>query len=59
VADAYAEDFSEFGYDPADWAGGQPTVSESGTDRRWRAEVVARNAFIDSMFDWLDELRGS
>jgi predicted O-methyltransferase YrrM len=59
VADAYAEDFTEFGYDPADWGGGQATVSESPADRHWRSEVVARNAFIDRMFDWLDELRGT
>jgi hypothetical protein len=58
VAAIYAEDFREFGYDAEDWAGGQPTVSESGADRRWRSEVVARNAFIDRMYDWLDALRG-
>ena len=58
VAGIYAEDFSAFGYDPADWHGGKPTVNESAEARRWRAEVVARNAFIDRLYDWLDESRG-
>ena len=57
VADAYAEDFREFGYDPEDWRGGQGSVADSEADRRWRAEVVERNAFIDRMFDWLNPQR--
>jgi hypothetical protein len=57
VADVYRDDFREFGYDPGDWAGGRATVPESATDRRWRAEIVARNAFIERLYDWLDGLR--
>jgi predicted O-methyltransferase YrrM len=57
VAEAYAEDFAEFSYDPDDWRGGRGTVEETGAYRRWRAELVERNAFIDRMFDWMDELR--
>jgi predicted O-methyltransferase YrrM len=57
VAEAYAEDFAEFSYDPDDWRGGRDTVEETDAYRRWRAELVERNAFIDRMFDWMDELR--
>jgi predicted O-methyltransferase YrrM len=57
VADAYAEDFREFGYDPQDWRGGQQLVADTEADRRWRAEVVERNAFIHQMFDWLNPQR--
>jgi predicted O-methyltransferase YrrM len=51
VADIYAEDFREFGYDPGDWCGGH--------DRRWRAEIVERNALIDELYDWLKKSGGS
>jgi hypothetical protein len=59
VAEIYTDDFREYGYDPGDWIGGQETLCESADDRRWRAEIVSRNAFIDRMYDWLYELRGS
>jgi hypothetical protein len=57
VAEVYAEDFTAFGYDAQDWHGGRPTVTASEVNRRWRAEIVARNRFIDRMYDWLDRLR--
>lgn len=53
VVEIYAEDFREFGYDPADWRGGREIPVESESDRRWRAEVVERNALIDELYDWL------
>lgn len=52
VADTYAEDFKTFGYDIADWRGGAPIV-ETEEERRWRAEVVARNAMLDWLYDRL------
>jgi hypothetical protein len=58
VAEAYAEDFTEFGYDPEDWAGGD-AVADTDIERRWRLEVVERNALIDRLYDWLDALRGT
>jgi predicted O-methyltransferase YrrM len=57
VAEVYADDFREFGYDPDDWRGGRDRIVETDADRRWRAQLVERNAFIDRMFDWMDELR--
>jgi hypothetical protein len=52
VAQAYAGDFAHFGYDPDDWRGGKDIV-ESVEERRWRAEVVARNALIDRLYTHL------
>jgi hypothetical protein len=57
VATSYAEDFRAYEYDIDSWRGGQRSISESEAYRRWRAELVERNAFIDRMFDWMDELR--
>lgn len=57
VAELYADDFQEYGYDPQDWRGGNDAVADTEGDRRWRAELVERNAFIDRMFDWMEELR--
>lgn len=54
VAQAYAEDFSVFGYDPQDWRGGSGSVEDPDWMRRWRAEIVERNATIDRLYDWLD-----
>ena len=53
VADAYAADFAAFGYDPADWRGGRSDFSESPVERQLRAEIVARNAMIDKLYDFL------
>lgn len=52
VAQAYAGDFAQFGYDPEDWRGGQPLV-ETTAERQWRAELVARNALIDRLYTHL------
>lgn len=57
VAEIYADDFREYDYDPEDWRGGRGKVTETEDYRRWRAELVERNAFIDRMFDWMEELR--
>lgn len=56
VARAYADDFAQFDYDANDWQGGA-SISESAEERRWRAEVVARNAMIDWLYDQLDKPR--
>jgi predicted O-methyltransferase YrrM len=53
VAEIYAGDFREFGYDPEDWRGGQAFVPETESERRWRTEVVERNAVINDLYDWL------
>jgi len=53
VAEIYAEDFRTFDYDPGDWQGGAEIAVETESDRRWRAEVVERNAVIDDLHAWL------
>jgi hypothetical protein len=53
VAKAYAEDFAEFGYDPADWQTNAGTPPNSTQDEHWRAELVARNAMIDRLYTHL------
>jgi hypothetical protein len=58
AARAYAEDFSCFGYDAQDWRGGSP-FSETAEERRWRAEVVARNAMLDDVYSQLSAATSS
>jgi hypothetical protein len=55
VAKVYAEDFALFGYDSADWrkqdgAGGNGVPPD---EDYWRAELVARNALIERLYDHL------
>jgi len=58
IAQCYSEDFVAFGYDPDDWRGAEDLViEESAADARWLREVVARNEFIDSIFDLLNPFR--
>lgn len=59
VTEIYAGDFREFGYDPEDWRAGAPMAVESDADRRWRAEIVERNAVIDELYDWLKKTDGT
>jgi hypothetical protein len=54
VAGAYAEDFRRFGYDPEGWRGGSVPPTETDGERRWRREVVKRNAMIARLYDELD-----
>lgn len=53
IGHAYAQDFAALGYDSEDWRGGSGTIVEPHWMRRWRAEVVERNATIDRLYDWL------
>jgi predicted O-methyltransferase YrrM len=53
VAGAYAADFSVFSYDPDDWFGPPADFSETQSEKRLRAEIVARNAMIDRLYDFL------
>jgi hypothetical protein len=53
VARAYAEDFAEFAYDPADWRADGGAPQNSAQDEYWRAELVARNAMIDQLYTHL------
>ena len=55
VAEAFAEDFAAFGYDRESWRLPEPPppIVETQEVVHWRAEVVARNAVIDMLYDEL------
>jgi hypothetical protein len=58
IAQCYSEDFVAFGYDPDDWRCADDVfIEESAADVRWLREVVARNEFIDGIFDLLNPFR--
>jgi hypothetical protein len=58
VAEAYAEDFEAFGYDPTDWRGDSAELVESERELLLRGEVAARNEMIERLYDLLERQSG-
>ena len=54
VSVVYREDFEYFGYDARDWRSRDDAdLLETDAVRRWRTEVVERNAVIDELYERL------
>jgi len=62
VARVYRDDFEAFGYDPESWRTGDGAAAEAADRedwRRWRAEIVERNAVIDELYEKLKRCAGN